>query len=211
MCSKYMISDCHFYNESVITRFDKRKFDSVSSMNEYMIRKWNNKVKDHDTVYILGDFSRGNGEETNNILKELKGNKILVVGNHDKDFLLDEKFDKNLFRGIHDYLKVNTSKKRYILSHYPIIAYERQVSKNTYMLHGHIHHTKDQELIDKFSEISKNSIRADGNKFPCNIINCFCMYSKYEPCSLGEWININKKRIELGTMNYLKEIGVIEG
>lgn len=29
---------------------------------------------------------------------------------------------------------------------------------------------------------------------PCQLINCFCMYSDYVPMTLDEWIEIDKQR-----------------
>ena len=31
---------------------------------------------------------------------------------------------------------------------------------------------------------------------PCNMINCFCMYSDYIPLTLDEWIECDRKRKE---------------
>ena len=31
---------------------------------------------------------------------------------------------------------------------------------------------------------------------PCNMINCFCMFSNYEPLSLDEWIEVDRNRRE---------------
>jgi hypothetical protein len=38
--------------------------------------------------------------------------------------------------------------------------------------------------------------RRDGTpyKLPCQMINCFCMYSDYTPLSLDEWIEVDRKR-----------------
>ena len=48
-------------------------------MNETLIKTWNSQVKDHDTVYILGDLCfRMNKEETYYLIKRLKGHKILI-------------------------------------------------------------------------------------------------------------------------------------
>lgn len=44
---------------------------------------WINKVKDDDTVYILGDVGMYHAREIGNILNNLPGRKILVTGNHD--------------------------------------------------------------------------------------------------------------------------------
>ena len=40
----------------------------IDAMNDYMVRKWNRKVKHNDEVVIIGDFSWGNAEETNKLL-----------------------------------------------------------------------------------------------------------------------------------------------
>ena len=42
---------------------DNRGFATVEEMNEYMIEKWNAKVRNKDEVFILGDLSYGNAEE----------------------------------------------------------------------------------------------------------------------------------------------------
>ena len=36
----------------------------------------------------------------------------------------------------------------------------------------------------------------DGTEYelPCQMINCFCMFSDYEPLSLDEWIENDRKR-----------------
>ena len=69
----------------------------------------------------------------------------------------------------------------------------------TYMLYGHVHDTQDQRLLEQFQEITRQTITIDahGNKrsIPCNMINCFCMYSDYVPLTLDEWIELeNTKR-----------------
>ncbi len=47
----------------------------------------------------------------------------------------------------------------------------------------------DQALrIEDSLEFRKN--------IPCNMINCFCQYSDYEPLTLDEWIECDKRRLE---------------
>ena len=68
----------------------------------------------------------------------------------------------------------------------------------TYMLYGHVHDTKDQRLVEQFQQITRQTVITDvqGNErhIPCNMINCFCMYSDYEPWSLDEWIQYYENR-----------------
>ena len=79
----YYISDLHLFHEASI-RFDNRPFASLEEMHEAVVSRWNNKVNNGDTVYILGDMSmRGKKEDLISLVATLKGKKILVKGNHD--------------------------------------------------------------------------------------------------------------------------------
>ncbi len=64
------------------------------------------------------------------------------------------------------------------------------------MLYGHVHDTRDQRLIEQFQQITRQTVITDvlGNErhIPCNMLNCFCMYSDYEPWSLDEWIQYHE-------------------
>ena len=53
-------------------------------MNAALIKNWNKVVSQKDKVYILGDFSFGNKEMTKEIVRQLHGYKILIMGNHDR-------------------------------------------------------------------------------------------------------------------------------
>lgn len=66
------------------------------------------------------------------------------------------------------------------------------------MLYGHVHDTKDQRLLEQFQETVRNTatVNAAGEEqtIPCNMINCFCKYSDYEPLTLDEWIELDGSR-----------------
>lgn len=61
---RYYIADLHFFHSAMNERMDHRGFQNVEEMNEYMIAKWNGKVRKNDDVVIIGDLSWGNAEET---------------------------------------------------------------------------------------------------------------------------------------------------
>jgi calcineurin-like phosphoesterase family protein len=184
---------------------DKRGFGSVEEMNEYMIKQWNGRIRHGDEVVVLGDFSVSNrGEEVNEILKQLKGRKFLIVGNHDR-FLKDKNFNTELFKWIEPYKEVSDNKRKVILSHYPVMCYngqyrtDEQGNPKTYMLYGHVHNTFDEYLINEFQDRTRQFMRiSEGDdkmrEIPCNMINCFCMFSDYVPLTLDEWIELDKKR-----------------
>lgn len=81
--NNFVIADTHFYHERVI-QYCNRPFSNVGEMNKYILEKWNSVVTEEDTIYHLGDVSFGNFDETHEIIQQLKGNKILILGNHDK-------------------------------------------------------------------------------------------------------------------------------
>ncbi len=198
---RYYIADLHFFHAAQNQQMDFRGFANLEQMHEYMIMKWNRKVQKNDEVVIIGDFSFGNSEETISLLHRLNGKLFLIQGNHDK-FLNTQ--STHCFQWVKPYAELSDNKRRVILCHYPIICYNKQyrVDENgnpkTYMLYGHVHNTMDQRLIEQFQLITRQTITTDaqGNTrtIPCNMINCFCMYSDYEPLTLDEWIACDRKR-----------------
>ena len=66
------------------------------------------------------------------------------------------------------------------------------------MLYGHVHNTWDEELMEQAQTLARQQIRRrrDGTEYnlPCQMINCFCMYSDYTPLTLDEWIELDAKR-----------------
>lgn len=197
---RYYISDMHFFHEALNTQMDNRGFATVEEMNTYMISQWNKKIKKKDEVFILGDFSYAKGEKTNEILRQLNGKLYLIQGNHDY-FVKDKKFDSSRFEWILPYAEIHDNGRKVILSHYPVFCYNGQYrllksgEPRTYMLYGHVHDTQDQQLVLQFQQITRNTLHNE-RYIPCNMLNCFCMYSDYQPLSLDEWIEFHRKREE---------------
>lgn len=200
---RYYIADCHFFHEALNEKMDKRGFESVQAMNEYMIEKWNQKVRRNDEVVILGDFSWGNAEETNDLLDRLHGKLYMILGNHDY-FLQKSDFRAERFVWIKSYAEMQDNQRKVILCHYPVMCYngqyrlDRKGNPRTYMLYGHVHDTMDQRLLEQFQEITKRTTvqSPDGEErpIPSSMINCFCMYSDYTPLTLDEWIALDRER-----------------
>jgi calcineurin-like phosphoesterase family protein len=78
----WVVSDTHFRHENIIEYCD-RPFKNVNDMNSYMIARWNSVVKDDDIVWHLGDFGFGGKEVLSYIFSTLRGQKRLILGNHD--------------------------------------------------------------------------------------------------------------------------------
>ena len=148
----YYISDLHLFHEAVI-RFDDRPFESLEEMHKAMVEKWNNKVTNGDTVYILGDVSlRGKNEDLIALVATLKGKKVLIRGNHDD--ISDYRYQQ-LFYEIVDYKEIHDSicGKNYdlVLSHYPIFSWKK-MGRGTILLYGHIHNNPEEEYYNKLKQ-----------------------------------------------------------
>lgn len=200
---RYYIADLHFFHGALNDKMDRRGFASVEEMNEYMIEKWNKKVRKNDDVVIIGDLSWGNVQETDALLQRLKGKLYLVCGNHDR-FVNDKEMNPDRFKWIKHYAELSDNRRKVVLCHYPIMCYNGQYrvdekgEPKAYMLYGHVHDTQDERLIEQFQEITRKTMITDaqGNErsIPCNMINCFCKFSDYEPLTLDEWIVCDKRR-----------------
>lgn len=190
---RYYISDLHFYHQALNTVMDCRGFETVEQMNQFMIDQWNSRVCKKDEVVVLGDLSWAKGEETNKVLSQLKGKIYLIEGNHDRIYLHDKHFDLTRLEWVRPYAEVHDNGRKVILSHYPIPFYNGQYHRNkngvpnTWMLYGHVHDTIDQQLMRQIiQKIRQTQVREC--EIPCQMINCFCMYSNYVPLTLDEWI-----------------------
>lgn len=191
----YYIADCHFGHQAVL-RFDHRPFDSVEEMEEVMVMNWNAAVSPRDTVYILGDFCWGKADDWIRILRRLKGNKVLILGNHDLKQYPPEL--RRYFADVKEYKEVVDNgygdiARKVTLSHYPIPLYKHSNNHRYYMLCGHVHITQENDFLEKWTaELRENSIVSrDSHVGNCGqIYNVGCMmpWMDYTPRTLDEII-----------------------
>lgn len=83
----FFTSDTHFGHKNII-RYSDRPFRDVTHMNEMLVHNWNSVVTPADTVYHLGDVALGPIWESLEYINRLNGRKVLVTGNHDRNFRL---------------------------------------------------------------------------------------------------------------------------
>ncbi len=86
---KWFISDTHFFHTNMLKFVDDqghriRPFNSLEEQHELMAERWNKVVKDNDYVYHLGDVTFQYHKPFQELMWRLKGDKRLIVGNHDK-------------------------------------------------------------------------------------------------------------------------------
>lgn len=184
---KYYISDLHLFHKASI-EFDNRPYKDIETMHDYIRTKWNNKITNGDTVYILGDMSlRGQKENLISFVSTLKGQKVLVKGNHDD--VSDYRYQQ-LFMEICDYKEVHDSfeGKNFdlVLSHYPIFSW-KNMGRGWIHLYGHTHNSVEDELYIKTLDDMVNNCK-HMQRGPVCAINVGCMkpWMNYEPRTLKE-------------------------
>lgn len=139
--SVFVTADTHFYHEKVIITED-RPFVDVDIMNRVLIYNWNQIVKHNDTVIVAGDFSFGSKEHTKFICDQLHGNKILIMGNHDKG------------RGIRWWMDVGfneVSKYPILYKDFILIQHEppKHISPEYIYFYAHVHNNMAYKTINE--------------------------------------------------------------
>ena len=82
----YITADSHFGHGGILSpRMHRpRPFSSVEAMNEALIQQWNNRIREDDVVWHLGDFAyAASAAMCREIFGRLNGRKHLILGNHD--------------------------------------------------------------------------------------------------------------------------------
>lgn len=183
----YYIADMHFGHENVL-RFDNRPFPDTESMEERIVHNWNDRVTENDTVYVLGDAFWKSEEDSIRIMQSLNGHKHLIQGNHDR---VHGKL-RHQWESIEQYAEIEDNGKLVILNHYPIIFYNKQ-HKGSVMLYGHVHNSREWQLIEKWKQEQWNI------GIPSQMINVGCMlpYMGYAPRTLEELLAVNPMPEEL--------------
>lgn len=181
----WFTSDLHFGHESII-RYCNRPFKTLENMHESLIHNWNSRVKESDTIYILGDLALCSYKEFEPLATRLNGKKYLIKGNH--DHYSDVQYQKLGITVVYE-LKIKLAGQMVRLSHYPYalpwhlrpFAYESELRFldrrppkiiGEFLLHGHTHskikHQKNMIHVGAdawgFSPVSKDLIESTINK-----------------------------------------------
>ena len=172
-------ADLHFGHSNVI-KFDNRPFADVDEMDRVMIELWNGRVQPDDTVYIVGDFCYRSEHAADWYLRQLKGHKILILGNHDGPIQNDPQA-LHYLEGVDKMMHVTDDGKQIQLCHYPIVEWNKYFN-GSYHIFGHIHNRREEAF-----EIMKKKDHA---------LNAGCMINNYMPVSFKELARNNEIFIE---------------
>lgn len=130
MSQVYLCSDPHFGHEHCAR---KRGFDSVDDHDQFIVNRWNEVIHKKDTVVIGGDIAMN--KKHYHKLDQLKGRKIIVLGNH------DERQDvRSLLEHVDQVASVMrfTRSEKVYFTHIPVHPREF-VKRMQFNIHGHLH------------------------------------------------------------------------
>lgn len=133
----WLTADLHFGHKRIV-ELAHRPFDSLDAMHDYLIDAWNSRVGRHDRVFVLGDFGfAGPACDLPAVFDALRGEKHLVIGNHDEE-------NKQVMRlpwKSADYITcIRDEKRRIVACHYPLTTW-RHADRGWVHAHGHSHGT----------------------------------------------------------------------
>ena len=169
----YYIGDTHFGDKRVM-KLAARPYPSAEQMDSDIIRKWNARVKDNDTVYVLGDFAFD--DDSAQIIDKLNGRKILFLGNHDEVLSLKT---LNKFDSVKTIDTVDDCKRSVCLCHYPLLSYNNSVYGG-YHVFGHIHNNPNDRAYHLQKQLE-------------NSFNCGADVVGFTPRTLDELIEFKKE------------------
>lgn len=192
----YFIGDLHLFARSQTNEgscnYDGRPFDTVEEMNRTILENHNARVTNGDTTIFVGDMSmRGRSDALVALVAQMKGKKVLVLGNHDQ---VDDYRYAKLFDEICHYKEMTISfgGKAYKLCimHYPILCWKDQ-HRGTILLYAHTHNSVEddffQDCIAQMNDSEELSLRRQGGqKIVAVNVGCMKDYMNYTPRTLQE-------------------------
>ena len=173
----HFISDTHWGHKNII-QYSNRPFNSVEEMDEMLIKNWNERVGQNDTVYHLGDFAFTPYDALKKTARRLLGTKHLILGNHDKAIIQHrtDLVNSGTFASIQNYHELKAEGQFIVLFHYGQRTWNKS-HRGSIHLYGHSH----------------GSLPPFGKSVDVGV-DCKEITSDYRPVSLDEVIKYMEKR-----------------
>ena len=137
----WVTSDLHFCHDRAFV-YEPRGFPNVHDMNTAIVENWNRVVQPADDVYLLGDVMLNDNATGIKLLKSLKGNIHIVLGNHDTDARI-KLYDScwNVVE-VENAIRLKYKGYHFFMTHYPCITSnldKESLKQCTCNLYGHTH------------------------------------------------------------------------
>ena len=177
----YYISDTHFRDQAIFDKC-KRPFKSLDEMESTVISKWNNKVNDEDTIYVLGDIVKDDDVSAFQIFNKLKGHKHLIVGNHDH-LILEEIRKSKIFESVKFIDLIMDNNRKVCICHYPLMDW-MEFNREGILVYGHIH---NKTPLNGYAYKMMKDYYANLPAYNCGVDVC-----EFEPRTLDELIHLKE-------------------
>jgi calcineurin-like phosphoesterase family protein len=146
----WFTSDLHFGHRKVA---EVRGFETTEQHDEALVDHWEDRVRDADDVWILGDLAASSPTYALGVLAALPGRKHLISGNHDRTHPMHRDAHNwqrrylEVFESVQPFARRRIEGEEVLLSHFP---YERDRAEPRHLqyrlrdeglplLHGHTH------------------------------------------------------------------------
>lgn len=160
MPETFICADLHFNHKNIIT-YENRPWPDCESMNRGLIANWNKVVGAKDTVFVLGDVGFCSAAKTKELVGQLNGHKLLIMGNHDRGRSVDTWHDVG-FENVFPWPVLY--KNNIMMMHEP----PESIPDNTpyFYIYGHVHGDPDyQDHTDHSACVSIERL----NYFPAKL------------------------------------------
>lgn len=203
MTNIYFTSDLHFGHERLLTLGRGRPFKTIEEHDKALIERWNQTVEPGSIVYILGDifFKKYKVEDMERVFQSLHGEKRIILGNHDKKSEFIKLLNKGVVKSVSDYCEkeINTNYGKFfvVMSHYPILEFNKAFKPKTIMLYGHTHGT-DCGFYDKIYDslgFKAYEVGVDTNNFAPQHIDSIIARSMMRIKIVGTHVNVKTQPI----------------
>ena len=142
------IADTHFGHENILEEC-RRQFGSIDEMDSAIIENINRKMSKKDVLYIVGDFAFRSKRSPSEYLEAIKPQKVLILGNHDRDWLRhmsDEEINR-YFLGVYQQYSFKKNGIELHLNHFPQLAWNRShYFAQSFSVCGHIHDARESSV-----------------------------------------------------------------
>lgn len=152
----FFTSDMHVDHRNILA-YCERPFGDLDSMREELAKRWNEVVGEGDRVWILGDATIGDIEQSAEYFSVLNGDIYLVPGNHDSCWSQHKRSRSHKVRSAYEDLGITIvdspkalrlAGRSVEMSHFPFhnpqsedqrYAEYRPQERGQWLLHGHTH------------------------------------------------------------------------
>ena len=166
----WIISDTHFHHRRILEyEAEARPFKDRDEMDAELVKRWNAVVGPSDVVFHLGDFAFAGKNYISSIAHQLNGRKILLLGNHDRENMID--WISCGFDTVHEQPFLLDGK--FIFSHEPLA----EIPDGKINVYGHVHGSK------YFNTIDRNRICVCVERWNCAPIEYEFIKNLYNPTS----------------------------